>query len=108
MKRMDRVKVWNHTLSGKLIGEGIGTLRRKDTDFKYVNAPEYFGNRDGSGYKRRGKFERWIVTFDDYPKETYSRWVREEDLIDPFAKANKRLKKLAKELSKDPELRKIL
>jgi hypothetical protein len=58
--------------------------------------------------RKEGKYERWFVTFPNAPKEPYSRWVREEDLVDPFAVANARLGKLAKELSKDPELRKIL
>jgi hypothetical protein len=100
MKTGDKVKVWNHTLAGKLIEEGIGTLRRKDLSFKGETI-EMIGDQPlGTGEIRTGKFERWFVTFDDAPKEPVSRWVRIEDKEDYFASANKHLAKLTKEFNK--------
>ena len=100
MKAMDKVKVWNHTFGGELIEEGVATLRRKDPSFKGETIDVLFTSGvipDGEDRnKKEGPFERWMVTFPDEPKSPYSRWVREEDLVDPFAKANKRLEKLAK------------
>lgn len=105
MRCMDRVKVWNHTLSGKLVEEGIGTLRRKDPDFVGESIDVLFDQGEllaNETTKRvEGKFERWMVTFPAEGKEVFSRWVRKEDVIhDVFEKANKQLAMVAKELNK--------
>jgi hypothetical protein len=101
MKTLDKVKVWNHSLSGELIEEGIGTLRRKDLSFGKQTIQRLATSYDAKDANaKEGKFERWFVTFPDEPKRPVSRWVREEDLENYFAAANKHLAKLAKELNK--------
>ena len=108
MKCMDKVKVWNHTLGGKLIEEGIAILRRKDLSFRneHIDALLDQGETQANEKTKRieGKFERWMITFDGESESPVSRWVRKEDIIDPFAKINKRLAGLAEELGKDPAL----
>ncbi len=101
MKTGDKVKVWNHTLGGELIEEGIATLRRKDQSFgKHTiqRLATSYDSKDANA--KEGKFERWFVTFPDATKEPVSRWVREEDIEDPFAVANARLAKTAKAINK--------
>jgi hypothetical protein len=108
MKTGDQVKVWNHTLGGELFEEGTARLCRRDPDFKNQTIQRLATSYTDENAKE-GQFERWMVLFPNDGKMSVSRWVRDEDnLTDPFAVANKRLGKLAKELSKDPELKKIL
>ena len=114
MKTGDKVKVWNHTLGGELVCEGTARLCRKDPSFRKGDRIKMLGNHGVPDVENdpntiKGTFERWYVLFPDEGKMSVSRWVRLEDnLTDPFAVANKRLAKLGKELSKDPELQKIL
>jgi len=90
MRRNEKIGVWNHTMSGKMVAEGIATLVRKDAEFEGVTPPEVLSDQPGAPKDgmfpdiepKAGAYERWQVQFDGDgdDEDAVSRWVRKEDV----------------------------
>lgn len=90
MRRGNKIRVYGHTLTGRLICEGDALLVRHDASFD--GHPSPFELRNAMRHvqrnlecaelkPQRGPYVRWWVQFPGEGEPEVSRWVRTRDLI---------------------------